>query len=160
MLRGFFFFLQLKNRHFKRSRGRQSLWVCFDVEVEALLGVWVWLEMCTIIFSEPIFRQSTIFRSECYISFASLQRQFNLLNCEWMCVCARVGCVPLFLNSWLQLPQALSNDFFFFFLSPPKSLLNQCTWTWSVVCRPKAAVCVWNHRRIRLDCLIPLIAKR
>lgn len=38
MYRGFFCFLQMKNRQFKRSRGRQLFWLCFDVGVVALHG--------------------------------------------------------------------------------------------------------------------------
>lgn len=133
MYRGFFCFLQMKNRQYKRSRGRQLFWLCFDVGVVALHGAWIWLEMCMIIFTKIIFRQSSIFKSECYISFASLQRQFNLLAelCIHMClhVCACV-CVS-FHFSWTlhfggQRLWMLKRDFFF--LGQPLAMLKSCNW--------------------------------
>lgn len=135
MYRGFFCFLQMKNRQFKRSRGRQLFWLCFDVGVVALHGAWIWLEMCMIIFTKIIFRQSSIFKSECYISFASLQRQFNLLAelCIHMCshACACVCFIPLFLNSSFWWPKALNAEtwlLFFFFLGQPLAMLKSCNW--------------------------------
>lgn len=134
MYRGFFCFLQMKNRQFKRSRGRQLFWLCFDVGVVALHGAWIWLEMCMIIFTKIIFRQSSIFKSECYISFASLQRQFNLLAelCIHMCLHVCV-CVCVFHSTFPELYILVAKgsecwNVTFFFLGQPLAMLKSCNW--------------------------------
>lgn len=93
----------------------------------------VWLFFC-----EINFRQSSIFKSECYISFAPLQRQFKPLA-EWvhiLRVYLCVYCIPLFLNSF-QLPRAPSAEtwLLFFWFHPCLcwisviELVSYCVWS-------------------------------
>lgn len=117
MFRGFFSFLQLKNRQFKGSRGEtialSTLW-CWSHSIAWGLG-WkcAWLFLVRLISDKASEVKAT--------SVAPLQRQSNLLA-EWLRivskhlrVCACVCRIPLFLNSSFRLPQALGDETWLYF---------------------------------------------
>lgn len=92
MCRGFFFFPKLKNGQFERSRGRQLLQSALWCQSHSIVRGFDW-KCSRLFFAEVNFSQSSIFKSECYISFAPLQRVYPSggMVCKHLCV-SRTAC--------------------------------------------------------------------
>lgn len=116
---GIFLLSAVGKKAFWKERGDTvALTLCFDVDVEALLGVgFDW--KCAQLFFLGLLTDKASFVQ---------RRMLNLI-----CVSQRN---LIILNSFLKL--------WVCFFCPLKSLLNHCTWTWSMVDKQKAALCLWN----------------